>query len=88
MHGFHPVIGVTDWVAVRGTQVLTGWKDGDKKSRSSGFEVTLLAPPYRDSPDHRPDWVRSGWFGAFVARYSGATAQDFRRTSQKTPAGT
>jgi hypothetical protein len=38
-------------------------------SRSSDFGVILLAPPYR---------ACAQWhLGAFVVRYSGATAQDF-----------
>jgi hypothetical protein len=38
------------------------------KSRSSGSEVVLLAPPYRT--------VMQWLFEAFVVRYSGATARD------------
>jgi len=41
-----------------------------RKSRSSDSEVVLLTPPYRMT-------ARSGNMGAFVARYSGATARDF-----------
>jgi hypothetical protein len=42
--------------------------DEHEKSRSSGSEVGLLIPPYRDCSQ----WLR----GTFVTRYSGATAWD------------
>jgi hypothetical protein len=42
----------------------------ERKSRSSGFEVILFASPY-----HALGAV--ALYEAFVARYSGATAQDF-----------
>ena len=62
----HPVVG--------GATVLrTSQGEGKmsrKKSRSSGFEVVLLTPPFRA-------WEHSGVFGAFVARYSGANRPGF-----------
>ena len=45
----------------------------ERKSRSSGFEVILFASPY-----HALGAVAH--YEAFVARYSGATAQDFEFT--------
>jgi len=61
-------------------------------SRSSGFEVVLLAPP--SLAVQLAGWPsRSGWkSGAFVARYSGGTTRELHPVvyspADFTPAGT
>jgi hypothetical protein len=69
----HPVVGATILTALPEQS-----NDENEKSRSSGFEVALLTPPYRACAQ----WLR----GAFVARYSGATARDSHPIPYSPPA--